>query len=104
MAWLILLAAGLMEIVWLYLLKAANGLEHKGYAAAGWAIATASFWLLGAALKDLPAGTAYAVWTGIGAVGGAVMGIVLFNEPATALRLFCIALIVGGIMGLKVLA
>jgi quaternary ammonium compound-resistance protein SugE len=91
----------LLEIVWPYLLKAANGLEHKGYAAAWWAVATASFWLLGAALKDLPAGTAYAVWTNIGAVGGAATGISWFGEPATVLRLFCMALVVAGIMGSK---
>ncbi len=103
MAWVLLLLAGLLEVVWLYFLKVANGLEHKGYAVAGLVIATASFWLLGAALKELPAGTAYAVWTGIGAVGGAIMGILLFAEPATALRLLCIGMIVAGIVGLKLM-
>jgi quaternary ammonium compound-resistance protein SugE len=104
MAWVILLGAGLLEVVWLYFLKAANGMEHKGYGALGWVLATISFWMLGFALRDLPAGTAYAIWTGIGAVGGAALGIVVFHEPATALRISFIALVVVGIVGLKVTA
>ena len=66
------------------------------------AAAWVSFWLLGMALKVLPVGTAYAVWTGIGAIGAAVLGMVLFKEPATVARIGCILLIVGGILGLKV--
>ena len=66
-------------------------------------VAWASFYLLGIAMRPLPAGTAYAVWTGIGAVGTVALGIVLFNEPATFARLACVAMIVGGIIGLKLL-
>jgi quaternary ammonium compound-resistance protein SugE len=65
--------------------------------------ASFSFWLLALAVKVLPIGTAYAVWTGIGAVGAALLGVILFNEPATAARMICIVLIIAGIAGLKIL-
>ncbi|HCY63037.1 MAG TPA: QacE family quaternary ammonium compound efflux SMR transporter [Oxalobacteraceae bacterium] len=101
MAWGVLLFAGLLEIVWLILFKQSEGFSRWGYASAGLAVSLLSFVLLGWTLKTLPVGTAYAVWTGIGAAGGAIIGILLYGEPATAARLACIALIVAGIVGLK---
>lgn len=103
-AWIVLLAAGFLEIVWSVSMKASEGFTKHQYTAITIAAAWVSFWLLGIALKTLPVGTAYAVWTGIGAIGAAVLGIILFNEPATLARLGCIALIVGGILGLKLLS
>ncbi len=100
-AWLLLAVAGLLEIVWAVSMKASHGFTRWHYTAITLVAAWASFALLGLAMKQLPVGTAYAVWTGIGAVGAAVLGIVLFGEAVTALRLLCIALIVAGILGLK---
>ena len=101
LAWLVLFAAGALEIVWSLSMKASDGFTRSTYTAITIAAAWLSFWLLGLSLKALPVGTAYAVWTGIGAVGAAVLGVVLFNEPASASRIACIALIVVGIAGLK---
>ena len=101
-AWLVLLAAGLLEIVWSVSMKASEGFTKPLLTAITIAAAWFSFWLLGLALKVLPVGTAYAVWTGIGAIGAAALGIVVFTEPATVARLGCIVLIVAGILGLKV--
>lgn len=103
LAWLLLLGAGLLEIVWVISMKASNGFTRHGYTAITLAAAWLSFVLLGLALRQLPVGTAYAVWTGIGAVGAAVLGIVLFGEAVTPARVACIALIVAGILGLKLL-
>ena len=100
-AWLILLGAGLLEIVWSISMKASEGFTRLPYTALTIAAAWLSFWLLGISLKALPVGTAYAVWTGIGAVGAAILGIAIFSEPANPARLGCIALIVLGILGLK---
>lgn len=100
-AWLILLGAGLLEIVWSISMKASEGFTRLPYTALTIAAAWLSFWLLGLSLRVLPVGTAYAVWTGIGAVGAAILGIVLFSEPATLARVGCIALIVLGIFRLK---
>ena len=100
-AWLVLLTAGILEIVWSVSMKASDGFAKLHYTALTIAAAWLSFWLLGLSLKVLPVGTAYAVWTGIGAVGAAVVGIVLFKEPATASRIGCIVLIVLGVFGLK---
>ena len=100
-AWLILLGAGLLEIVWSISMKASDGFTRLPYTALTIAAAWLSFGLLGLSLKALPVGTAYAVWTGIGAVGAAILGIALFGEPANPARLGCIALIVLGILGLK---
>jgi quaternary ammonium compound-resistance protein SugE len=100
-AWLILRGAGLLEVVWAISMKASHGYTRLPYTVLTIVAAGLSFWLLGLALKTLPVGTAYAVWTGIGAVGAAVLGIALFGEPANAARLACIALIVLGILGLK---
>lgn len=100
-AWIILLAAGLLEIVWSISMKASDGFTRLPYTVLTIIAAWISFWLLGLSLKALPVGTAYAVWTGIGAVGATVLGIALFSEPANLARLGCIALIVAGILGLK---
>ena len=99
MAWLVLFAAGLFEIAWAVGLKAAHG---RPLVMAATAISmVASVALLYVAMRQLPLGTAYAVWTGIGAVGTVVGGILLFGESADFVRLACITLIVAGIAGLK---
>ncbi len=104
MAWLILILAGLFEIGWAIGLKYTEGFTRL-WPSVGTAAAMAiSLGLLGLALKTLPLGTAYAVWTGVGAVGTAILGIVLFGEPAQAARLACIGLIVAGIVGLKLVS
>ncbi len=104
MAWIILLLAGLLEVGWAVGLKYTNGFTRL-WPSIGTATALiASMALLSVALRTLPLGTAYAVWTGIGTVGTAILGIVLFSEPATAMRLVCIALIVAGILGLKLVS
>ncbi|MCK1425330.1 quaternary ammonium compound efflux SMR transporter SugE [Bradyrhizobium sp. 180] len=101
MAWSILLIAGLLEITWAIGLKYTEGFTRPVPSVVTLAAMAGSVILLGLALKSLPVGTAYAVWTGIGAVGTATLGIILFGEPATAFRLASIALIVAGIAGLK---
>jgi len=102
-AWMLLIAAGLLEIVWATSMKASQGFTKHHFTTITFVAAALSFWLLGLALRQLPVGTAYAVWTGIGAVGAAVFGIVYFSEPLTLARVGCIALIVCGILGLKFL-
>jgi quaternary ammonium compound-resistance protein SugE len=104
MPWLYLLIAGLLEVAWAIGLKYTDGFTRL--VPTLWTVASmaASLFFLGLALKGLPIGTAYAVWTGIGAVGVALLGIILFAEPASAMRLGCIALIVGGIVGLKLVS
>jgi quaternary ammonium compound-resistance protein SugE len=102
-AWTLLLIAGVLEIVWSTSMKASEGFTRHVYTAATLTAALLSFWLLGLAMRSLPLGTAYTVWTGIGAVGAAILGMVLFKEPATAARIVCIVAIVGGIVGLKLL-
>jgi quaternary ammonium compound-resistance protein SugE len=101
-AWVYLVIAGLFEIVWAIGLKYTEGFTRLGPTALTVGGMVLSVVLLGVALRDLPVGTGYAVWTGIGTVGTALIGIWLFNEPATALRLGAMALIVAGIVGLKV--
>ena len=102
MAWVILVIAGLFEIGWAIGLKYTDGFTRLWPSV--WTVfaMVVSIVLLGLSLKSLPVGTAYAVWTGIGAIGTVILGIVLFSEPATAARLGCIALILAGIVGLKV--
>ena len=101
MSWLILILAGLFEVAWAVGLKYTEGFT-KLWPSLGTGLAMAiSLWLLAVAMKDLPLGTAYAVWVGVGAVGTAILGIVLFNEPANAGRLVSLALILAGIVGLK---
>jgi len=101
MAWLYLLIAGLFEIAWAIGLKYTEGFSRL--LPSLWTVASMVFSVifLSLALKTLPVGTAYAVWTGIGAIGTVLLGIYLFAEPATVLRLACIGLIVCGIVGLK---
>jgi quaternary ammonium compound-resistance protein SugE len=101
MAWLVLLVAGLLEVGWAIGLKYTEGFTRLVPSVLTLVSMVGSVVLLGLALKTLPIGTAYAVWTGIGAVGTALLGIALFGEPATAARLACIGLIVAGIVGLK---
>ena len=104
MNWLILMAAGLFEVVWATALKMSNGFANVK-ADIVFVIGTGmSVWLLSVAMKSIPMGTAYAVWTGIGAVGGVIVGIIMFGEAATLLRLTSAALIVIGIAGLKLSA
>lgn len=102
MAWIALFFAGLFEIGWAVGLKYTEGFTRLAPSALTIAAMVASLWLLALALKSLPLGTSYAVWTGIGTVGTAVLGIVLFGESTDPLRLLCIGLIVIGIAGLKV--
>jgi quaternary ammonium compound-resistance protein SugE len=101
MAWVYLIIAGLFEIGWAIGLKYTEGFSRLWPSLATVAAMALSLALLGLALKTLPVGTAYAVWTGVGAVGTAALGIYLFGDPATAPRLVCIGLIVAGIVGLK---
>ncbi len=102
MAWIILFIAGLFEIGWAVGLKFTDGFTRPVPIVLTAFSLVASMALLGWAVKTLPLGTAYAVWTGVGAVGTAIVGIVVFKEPATAARLVCLTLIVAGILGLKV--
>ena len=102
MAWLLLFLAGLCEVAWTVALKYAEGFSRLYPSLATVAAMGASIGLLGLALRTLPIGTAYAVWTGIGAAGTAALGIYLFGEPATVMRLICIGLIVAGIVGLRI--
>lgn len=104
MSWFLLFLAGLFEIGWAIGLKYTEGFSKPLPTMLTIAAMIASIVLLGMALRTLPLGTAYAIWTGIGTVGTVILGIVLFAEPATALRLGCIGLIVTGIAGLKMTA
>lgn len=101
MAWLYLFVAGCFEIVWAVGLKYTEGFSRLWPSLGTVAAMAVSFWLLALSLTNLPIGTAYAVWTGIGAVGTALLGMALFGESTDPVRLLCIGLIVGGILGLK---
>jgi quaternary ammonium compound-resistance protein SugE len=101
LSWIILFLAGLFEIGWAIGLKYTDGFTKPLPTALTAGSMVISIVLLGLAVKTLPIGTAYAVWTGIGTVGTVMLGIILFAEPLTALRMGCIALIVTGILGLK---
>jgi quaternary ammonium compound-resistance protein SugE len=101
MAWVVLFLAGLGEVGWAVGLKYTDGFTRLWPSVVTVAAMAASLFLLGVALKSLPLGTAYAVWTGIGTIGTVLLGIVLFGEPADAPRLLCIGLILAGIVGLK---
>lgn len=103
MAWLILLVAGLLEITWALGLKASNGFSRLWPTVGTLAAMVASLGLLGLAVRTLPVGTAYAVWTGIGAVGTVLGGLIFFGESGSAARLACVGLILAGIIGLKLL-
>lgn len=102
MAWLYLILAGLLEVAWALGLKYTDGFTKLTPSVLTVAAMIGSFALLAQALRVLPIGTAYAMWTGIGAVGTAILGILLFNEPRDLARIFCILLIVAGIIGLRV--
>ncbi|SFC89292.1 quaternary ammonium compound-resistance protein SugE [Bosea sp. CRIB-10] len=104
MAWIYLLFAGLFEVGWAIGLKYTHGFTRLIPTLLTVGSMVVSLGLLGLALKTLPLGTAYALWTGIGTIGTATLGIILFGEPATALRLACIGLIVAGIVGLKLVS
>ena len=101
MPWLVLFVAGLCEVGWAVGLKYTEGFTRLWPTVGVAAALAASMGLLAWAVKTLPLGTAYAVWTGIGAVGAVTLGIVLFKEPVTAPRLVCLGLIVAGILGLR---
>jgi quaternary ammonium compound-resistance protein SugE len=101
MPWLHLIIAGLLEVAWAVALKQTEGWTRLWPSVITALLMIASFFFLSLALRSLPIGTAYAIWTGIGAVGTALIGIFVFGEPRTAARLVCIVLIVAGIVGLK---
>ena len=104
MSWTLLFIAGLFEVGWAIGLKYTHGFTRL-WPSLGTALSMlVSVVLLGLAMRDLPVGTAYAVWTGIGAVGTVILGIVLFGDPANAARLICVGLIVAGILGLKLVS
>ncbi|WP_309122325.1 quaternary ammonium compound efflux SMR transporter SugE [Paenibacillus sp.] len=102
MAWIYLLAAGVFEVVWAIALKASHGFTRLYPSLVTLVFMALSFYLLALATKTLPIGTAYAVWTGIGALGAAVIGMVALHEPVSALRLLFLALVLVGLVGLKV--
>ena len=101
MSWIILVIAGLFQIGWAIGLKYTQGFTRLWPTLGTVGAMVISVGLLGVAMRELPVGTAYAVWTGIGAVGTVILGIVLFGDPANAPRLVCVGLIVAGILGLK---
>jgi len=101
MAWTYLCIAGLLEIFWAISLKHTDGFSHLRWSLITVAGRIASFYFLAQSLQTIPVGTAYAIWTGIGAAGTAILGIVLFGESAALPRLACIVVIVAGIVGLK---
>ncbi len=104
MHWIYLLIAGLFEIGWAVGLKMSDGFTRPLVSILTAIGMIASYYFLALALKNIPLGTAYAIWTGIGVVGTVIFGILLFKEPATAMRFICILMILGGIIGLKLLS
>ncbi len=104
MAWVFLGIAGLLEVLWAYMLKISEGLSKPLEAALAIVAMIASFIVLSLAMKSLPLGTAYTIWTGIGAVGAFALGIIVLGESATPLRVISAALILAGIIGLKLAA
>ncbi|WP_028218554.1 quaternary ammonium compound efflux SMR transporter SugE [Paraburkholderia oxyphila] len=101
MAWFYLLIAGVLEVAWATGLKSSEGFTRPGWSVFTLVTALGSFWLLALAMRQLPLGTAYAVWTGIGAVGAFILGIVVMGEAASVARVASAALIVLGLIGLK---
>lgn len=101
MSWVYLFCAGIFEIVWAVTLKFTYGFTKLWPTVGTFSAGLISFYLLALALKQIPIGTAYAIWTGIGAVGTVILGIIFFKEPATLSRILCISLIMIGILGLK---
>ena len=104
MSWGILIIAGVFEVAWAIGLKYTDGFTRFWPSVGTVAAMLVSILLLGVAMKELPVGTAYAVWTGVGAIGTALLGIYLFGDSASAARLACLAMIAGGIVGLKVVS
>ena len=104
MAWIYLLVAGLFEVVWAIGLKYTEGWTRLWPSVGTLAAMAVSFWCLSQSLRSIPIGTGYAIWTGIGAVGVAAFGILVFGESASPARLACIAMIVGGVVGLKLVS
>ena len=102
MAWILLILAGLLEVIWAYTMKLSDGFTRMGYASITIAAMIASFWLLSMAMKSLPLGTAYTIWTGIGAVGAFVVGICVLGEAVSPLRIFAAVLIVSGLLLMKI--
>src|SRR5690606_40011738 len=101
MAWILLFLAGLLEVGWAIGLKYTEGFTRLWPTVATAASMLLSLWLLGLAMRSLPVGTAYPVWVGVGAVGTVILGVVLLGEPASLARLGCVALIVAGVVGLR---
>ena len=101
MAWFYLIVAGLLEVGFTTTLKLSNNFSHKGWAALFFVCISLSFYFLNKAIQTIPIGTGYAVWTGIGAVGTVIVGIVLFKEPSDFWRMLFIFLLIGSILGLK---
>ena len=101
MAWILLFAAGLLEVVWAYTMKLSQGFTRPGPTILTLLTMLASFGLLSVSMKSLPLGTAYTIWTGIGAIGAFVVGVMVLNEPATTMRVFAALLIVGGLVLMK---
>ena len=101
MAWLSLIVAGFLEIAWLVAMKYSQGFTKLWPTVFVFAISALSFYFVSFSLKTIPVGTAYVVWTGIGAVGGALVGMFWFHEPRDAFRLVSMGLIIAGILGLK---
>lgn len=104
MAWIYLVIAGLLEIVWAIGMKSTAGFTKLGPSIFTIVFMLASFFLLSLALRTLPVGTGYAVWTGIGAAGTAIIGMTWLGEPRDVAKIFCVVLIVAGVVGLKVLS
>ena len=101
MAWFDLFIAGIFEVVWSTCLKYSHGFTNVMFTVLTFIGMGFSFWFLAHAVKPLPMGTAYAIWTGIGALGAVIVGVVLFKEPVTLVRLFFVAMLLTGIIGLK---
>jgi|SRR5690606_27770304 len=101
MAWILLVAAGLLEVVWAYAMKLSVGFTRPGASAVTLVTMLASFTLLSISMKSLPLGTAYTVWTGIGAVGAFLVGVAVLGESASPMRVAAAALIVGGLVLMK---
>ena len=100
-AWILLILSGLLDVAWAMSVKMAAGYSRLAWSVLSFVLLAVFIYALGKALQVLPLGTAYAVWTGIGAIGSILVGIVIFSEPATFVRLFWIAVTLSGIVGLK---
>jgi quaternary ammonium compound-resistance protein SugE len=102
MAWILLIVAGVLEVVWAYFMKQSHGFTRLWPTVATFAVMAVSFGLLSISMRTLPLGTAYAIWTGIGAVGAFVVGIVVLGEAAGAIRILAAAMIIGGLALMKI--